>query len=150
MRKTLAERFWAQVTKADEGACWEWAGHKGRGYGYISVGSKEAGDRKELRAHRVSWQLVNGPIPSGMVVMHICDNRGCVNPSHLRIGSQSENIKDAFRKGRKKPPVFRGNAAHGLRPKQTPEERRLAKRAAWEKWRQSEKGIAYLKRKKQA
>lgn len=57
-----------------------------------------------LLAHRVSYELHHGPIPQGALILHSCDNPGCVNPAHLRAGTQSENILEAFAKGRKKIP----------------------------------------------
>lgn len=86
-------KFWAKVDKTD--SCWLWTGCKSpRGYGVVGVGGKAQ------RAHRFSWTLHNGPIPNGMVVMHTCDTPLCVNPSHLKLGSQKDNILDAARKGR--------------------------------------------------
>lgn len=55
-------------------------------------------------AHRLVWELVHGPIPAGMVVCHRCDNRGCINISHLFLGTQADNVHDAIRKGRASPP----------------------------------------------
>lgn len=77
---TLAERFWAKVMKGD--GCWEWTAHRnaGHGYGLISSGSRPA---VPLLAHRVAWELTNGLIPDGMVIDHLCRNRGCVRPDHL-------------------------------------------------------------------
>lgn len=76
--------------------CWEWTGSgNGKGYGQIRI------DFKLEYAHRVSWQIKNGPVPDGMYVCHACDNRKCVNPSHLWLGSQSENLKDMVDKGRR-------------------------------------------------
>lgn len=76
--------------------CYEWPGLRSGGYGviYTSTGN--------LRAHRVVWEAVNGPIPDGMVIMHTCDNPPCVNPAHLRLGTQAENVQDMCIKGRRR------------------------------------------------
>lgn len=55
---------------------------------------------KAFLSHRVSYEIFNGSIPDGMVVMHMCDMPACVNPSHLMCGTQGDNMRDAFRKGR--------------------------------------------------
>jgi hypothetical protein len=87
------ERFWNKVDKSEE--CWLWtAGKTKDGYGKINI------DGKDLLAHRVSFFWSNGYYPS--VVMHICDNPSCVNPDHLRGGTQSDNMADAYSKGRMK------------------------------------------------
>ena len=94
-RKSLEERFWAEVPWPGDG-CWVWSGGiDNHGYGYIYRGH---GDR--IRAHRLSWEIHNGPIPPGMVVRHGCDNPPCVNPAHLTIGTQSDNVEDMVRRGR--------------------------------------------------
>lgn len=91
MRKirSLAERTWTKISKdgpipehrPDLGPCWPWLGGKiTSGYGCIWSGMKEIGN---LPAHRVVWELVFGPIPPGLVIDHLCHNRGCCNPSHL-------------------------------------------------------------------
>ena len=59
--------------------------------------------RRSFLAHRVSWELANGPIPSGMCVLHRCDNPPCVNPVHLFLGTQHDNVIDMIAKGRKNP-----------------------------------------------
>lgn len=94
-RGSLTFRFWPKVNKTE--TCWLWTANKNnQGYGLIY--SLEA-DRK-LLAHRVSWELANGPIPEGMCVLHQCDVPLCVNPSHLFLGTLAENMIDKERKGR--------------------------------------------------
>lgn len=57
-------------------------------------------ENRSIVAHRVSWMMLRGPIPEGMLVLHKCDNRKCVNPNHLFIGAQSDNVHDMLTKGR--------------------------------------------------
>jgi hypothetical protein len=97
---TPEERFWAKVQKSDE--CWLWIGGKTRaGYGVIQEGGKGS---KTLLAHRLSYTLHKGPIADGLHVLHSCDNPSCVNPEHLRCGTNSENMQDAYDRGRKVTP----------------------------------------------
>ena len=87
--------FWARVDKS--GDCWLWMGAKfTQGYGMVSL------DGEVRYAHRVVYEIEVGPIPVGLVVMHSCDHKLCVRPSHLSLGTPQENARDA--------------AAHGLYP----------------------------------
>ena len=87
-------RFLAKVHIGSN--CHEWLGHKSNklAYGRVCVG------KQALFAHRVSYAKFVGPIPEGKVICHKCDNPSCVRPSHLFIGTQSINMKDAFNKQR--------------------------------------------------
>lgn len=89
----LKDRFEAKVIKGEK--CWIWNAHvNNKGYGVIHV------DGKVTLAHRIAYQAKYGPIPVGFKILHECDNPRCVNPSHLRVGTQLENMKDMYKKGR--------------------------------------------------
>jgi hypothetical protein len=95
-QKPLAERFWEKVEKT--ASCWLWNGYRNPGgYGQVNIGSR--GDGMRL-AHRVSWELHYGTIPEDMNVLHRCDTPSCVNPSHLFLGTDADNVADMMNKGR--------------------------------------------------
>ena len=96
----LRVRFWKKVNKKAGNSCWEWTGATNRNGGYGQIGVRG----KIIRAHRLSWVWVNNKIPKDMHVLHKCDNRVCVNPDHLFLGTQKDNMQDCVRKGR-----FAGN-----------------------------------------
>lgn len=96
---SLEVRFRRKFEEGTKEECWEWFGGKnGKGYGFIQQGGKGS---PNLLAHRLSYRIYKGPIPDGFNVLHNCDNPSCVNPNHLRAGTQSENIIESYAKGRK-------------------------------------------------
>jgi HNH endonuclease/CENP-B N-terminal DNA-binding domain len=94
----IHERFWPKVEKHDE--CWEWIGaKKNNGYGFLRIPGLN-GKPLDWGAHRISWSLHFGEIPKEKHVLHKCDNRSCVNPKHLFLGTNKDNVDDKMKKGR--------------------------------------------------
>ena len=98
MRSTKKLNFHESYVPEPNSGCWLWerstAGKGYNQYGRISY------NKRVQRAHRVSWQIHNGPIPVGMLVCHKCDTPLCVNPDHLFLGTHKENMRDMVNKGR--------------------------------------------------
>jgi hypothetical protein len=94
---SVAERFWARVSKGD--GCWEWQGSVGsHGYGQLSSSPP---NKRMLTTHRLSWELHHGEVPDGLMVLHHCDNKQCVRPDHLYVGTHSDNLRDMWQRGQR-------------------------------------------------
>ena len=104
-RGSVRDRLLAKIAIDATTGCWNWTASKfPDGYGqFVEV-------RTSRGAHRVSYELHCGPIPSGMCVCHRCDNRGCINPDHLFIGTNSENMADMTAKNRQAKGATNGRA----------------------------------------
>lgn len=103
----LEEKFWNYVDIKGKNTCWNWKKTKRNGYGRVK--DKYRGN---LSAHRVSWEIFYGEIPDGALICHKCDNPSCVNPYHLFLGTQADNMNDMWNKNR--------HPTHNMgRPKET-------------------------------
>lgn len=94
-KKSLMERINEKIERITESGCWIWTGYVTEyGYGRFRVNGK-----KKL-IHRVMYEQIKGEIPNGMIACHICDIPSCVNPDHIFIGTDQDNVDDAIKKGR--------------------------------------------------
>jgi hypothetical protein len=96
MLKVTLDRFNAAIEKQGDDGCWLWTKRSTTSYGYGQLWE----GRKRWEAHRLSWTIHRGPIPAGMCVCHRCDVPQCVNPDHLFLGNQRDNLRDMLLKGR--------------------------------------------------
>lgn len=108
--KNYIDKFWSKVSIGRKDDCWRWLAHIGKdGYGVFSVYSKL------LKAHRFSWLITNTEkdIPEGLCICHKCDNRFCVNPNHLFLGTYVDNMQDMIKKGRQSVGMCHGKKLRG-------------------------------------
>jgi hypothetical protein len=97
----IVDRFWSKVNRDRLSDCWLWTASTMSDFGYGQFTVRCApGPQRHLYAHRVSWELAHGPIPNGLQILHRCDVPLCVNPDHLFLGTQADNLIDARQKGR--------------------------------------------------
>jgi hypothetical protein len=97
-QRSIVERFWEKVDRRADDECWPWiAGTTVDGYGALAIGTPS---RRYVRAHRFSLMLHLGMFDRRLLVLHDCDNPSCVNPAHLRLGTQFDNMRDMSAKGR--------------------------------------------------
>src|SRR5258708_7787002 len=100
IRNTLDNFHYGKYIKRGENDCWLWcAGKTHDGYGRFNYRNKN-NKSKHIMAHRFMWELINGAIPEGLLVLHSCDNPSCVNPKHLFLGTHVDNMQDMVSKGR--------------------------------------------------
>lgn len=107
MNETALARFWAKVHKSADG-CWVWFGCRGQnGYGNFAP----SGFGSKASVHRFSYEAAYGAIPEGFLVLHRCDNKLCVRPGHLFLGTHQDNARDMVSKGRSR----KGETHHAAR-----------------------------------
>ena len=102
-RFALSAKFWPNVGPPNKDGCWPWLGARCRyGYGRVWIGHRGQawGLPQRAGAHRLAWVLFRGEAPPALCVCHSCDNPSCVNPFHLWLGTQADNMQDCSRKGR--------------------------------------------------
>ncbi len=98
----MYNRFWSKVKKGGSGECWEWQGSLNSGYGQYHIpGTAD----ESILAHRYAYVITHPKgeefaIPEGYEICHLCDNRRCVNPMHLFVGTRSDNMQDSYLKGK--------------------------------------------------
>lgn len=97
---SIRERLLGRRTVDPKTGCWNWSGSNIRGYGEIRVGSRTDGSRRLMLSHRAAWVAWRGTIPVDRGVFHDCDNPSCINPDHLFLGVQGDNMRDMVKKGR--------------------------------------------------
>jgi len=114
--KNIKKRFWSNVDIRENDECWPWLASKfPNGYGQFQSGRRRGWSAS---SHRITWEMTYGSIPDGLCVCHHCDNKVCCNPSHLFMGTQADNVKDMYRKGRDRQALGEQNGLSKLNKEQ--------------------------------
>jgi hypothetical protein len=112
--RPLAARYWEKVDRSSSTGCWPWTGAtsglSGRPGGSTAEYGSITVNGRTLKAHRVGWTLIHGPIAEGLCVCHTCDNGLCQRPDHHFLGTHKENMEDSSAKGRRSRPRNTGRA----------------------------------------
>jgi HNH endonuclease len=144
--ESLKSRFESKFIRGERFECWQWQSYRNKsGYGVISYGTERG---KNILAHRASYLLQWGNLDEALCVMHTCDNPPCVNPRHLKLGTNQDNIDDMVRKGRNYykpgPNIHRSkinidiarkiklDLKNGISVKQITENRNISKHIVWD------------------
>lgn len=100
-----AQRFWSKVQLGEPDECWEWQAGTRNDYGVMWLpggNSRQGRNGRDYFAHRIAFFLANKSRPKDLCVLHVCDNPLCVNPNHLRVGNHLDNMRDMYRKDRRR------------------------------------------------
>jgi hypothetical protein len=136
MPPSVVERFWSKVVKSD--GCWEWTACTNTGYGIFAL---RRNGKRQILAHRFSYELANGPISDGLYICHRCDNPLCIRPDHLFAGTQADNMRDQSEKrmhyNQRKSHCMHGHALEGdnlIQRKNGSRHCRTCNRKAWREY----------------
>lgn len=133
----LVKDFLFNKVVEDENDCWNWQGKKVRGYGKLIIAGRS------YFAHRLSYWLMTGDIPDGLLICHRCDNPACINPEHLFLGTQQDNVADMMQKKRGHFARINQKGVKNLNAKLSLEEVRQIRSKRKEGWRTTDLARLY-------
>ena len=113
---TIEARYWTRVEKRGPDECWPWTGlTENFGHGSLFIGKDFNGNTICEKAHRLAWRFATGSDPGEHKVRHRCDNPPCQNPAHLELGTQADNVRDMYMRGRNRNPGRQGERHHAAK-----------------------------------